>query len=181
MFKMNQIQKATQVVRILQDAGAIAVLAGGCVRDMLLGVEPHDVDIATNFSPDQVEALFRDTIPVGKAFGVVRVRLFDEEFEVATFRKDVGSDGRRPASVEFSSMKGDAERRDLTINGMFLEIPATELPTLTEEESDILFWNIAVLMKRGVGDPHVSQQGSSVSVDISPAELPAFIKKRLEV
>lgn len=111
---------AIQIVKILQDAGHQAVFAGGCVRDQLLGIEPKDIDIATSATPDQVEALFDKTVPVGKAFGVVRVLMNGFEFEVATFREDAKTgDGRRPDSVTFSTMQADAMRRDLTINGMF--------------------------------------------------------------
>ncbi len=111
---------AIQIVKTLQDAGHQAVFAGGCVRDQLLGVEPKDIDIATSATPDQVEALFDKTIPVGKAFGVVRVLMNGFEFEVATFREDAKTgDGRRPDGVTFSTMQADAMRRDLTINGMF--------------------------------------------------------------
>jgi poly(A) polymerase len=81
---------------------------------------PKDVDIATSATPDQVEALFEHTIPVGKSFGVIVVLVDGEQFEVATFRNDGQySDGRRPDSVSFSSMREDAVRRDFTINGMF--------------------------------------------------------------
>jgi len=113
-------ETATQICKILQDNGFKAVFAGGAVRDMLLGIEPHDIDIATDCSPDQVEALFDRTVPVGKSFGVVRVLMNGFEFEVATFREDAKTgDGRRPDSVTFSTMQADAMRRDLTINGMF--------------------------------------------------------------
>jgi poly(A) polymerase len=111
---------AIQIVRTLQNAGHQAVFAGGYVRDQLLGVEPKDIDIATSATPDQVKALFDKTVPVGEAFGVVRVLMDGFEFEVTTFREDAKTgDGRRPDSVKFSTMQTDAMRRDLTINGMF--------------------------------------------------------------
>ena len=117
---MKTRDAATEVVQVLQQKGFQAVFAGGCVRDKLMGLKPHDFDIASSATPDKVEATFPNTIPVGKAFGVVRVQHKGFEFEVATFRRDsTDSDGRRPNSVEFSSMIEDAKRRDLTINAVF--------------------------------------------------------------
>lgn len=115
-------ESAIKIVATLQQNGYEAVFAGGCVRDELLGVKPKDYDIATNATPDQVERLFDRTIPVGKSFGVVRVLLNGNEFEVATFRSDSNeSDGRRPNKVKFCSMEQDAKRRDFTINGLFFD------------------------------------------------------------
>lgn len=111
---------AKEIVMKLKNAGHEAVFAGGCVRDMFLGLPAKDIDIATSATPDEVEALFNHTIPVGKQFGIIVVLYKNYEFEVATFRTDSKeSDGRRPNSVEFSSIKEDALRRDLTINGLF--------------------------------------------------------------
>lgn len=116
------MENAKNIVTELQFRGFEAVFAGGCVRDMILGLKPKDIDIATSASPDEVESIFKHTIPVGKQFGVVRVMLNGEEFEVATFRTDSkDGDGRRPDSVEFSSMEEDAKRRDLTINALFFD------------------------------------------------------------
>lgn len=119
---MTDREKAIAIVRILKEHGHQAVFAGGFVRDMIIGRESNDIDIATSAKPEQVEEIFERTIPVGKAFGVVRV-LFDmTEFEVATFRADSkGGDGRRPDSVTFCTIDGDAARRDFTINGLFLD------------------------------------------------------------
>lgn len=120
---MTEQRMAIELIRTLRQAGHQAVFAGGSVRDMLLGHEAHDIDIATSATPDQVEALFEHTIPVGKAFGVVIVRPGEgHQFEVATFRTDGEyTDGRRPDSVTFATMREDALRRDLTINGMFFD------------------------------------------------------------
>jgi poly(A) polymerase len=123
---------ALAVARKLLDAGHQAVLAGGCVRDLLLGVEPKDFDVATSARPDAVRALFPWTESVGAHFGVVLViDEVDEEriaTEVATFRQDVGySDGRRPSEVRYStSAKEDVERRDFTINGLLLDVERFE-------------------------------------------------------
>src|SRR5690606_4469001 len=116
---------AKRVVRVLRAAGHEALLAGGCVRDLLLKREPKDYDVATSATPDQVEALFPRTVAVGKAFGVIKV--LDEtieglDVEVATFRFDGPYlDGRHPSSVRFTSAAGDAARRDFTINALFLD------------------------------------------------------------
>src|SRR5262245_63486121 len=104
---------ARQVVQRLRDAGHAAFYAGGCVRDMLRGVEPHDYDIATSARPDEIQKLFPKTIPVGVQFGVVLVVENDHHFEVATFRSDEAyEDGRRPSAVRFSTPEQDAQRRD---------------------------------------------------------------------
>jgi len=111
---------ALQAVQRLQSAGFTAYWAGGCVRDLMLSRCPIDYDIATDATPDDILALFPRANLVGKAFGVVRVRLDDHVFEIATFREDsVYLDGRRPTSVSFTSAQEDARRRDFTINAMF--------------------------------------------------------------
>src|SRR5262250_2632586 len=111
---------AADVVRRLREAGYETYLAGGCVRDELLGREPLDFDVATAAPPDRVQALFRRTVPVGAQFGVVLVLEDGDPFEVATFRSDDAYvDGRRPSGVRFASAREDAMRRDFTINGLF--------------------------------------------------------------
>ena len=102
---------ANRIVRRIQDAGYQAVYAGGCVRDMLRGVVPHDYDIATSARPEEIQSLFRRTHAVGAAFGVINVLENNADFQVATFRCDgVYEDGRRPESVEFSNAEEDAKR-----------------------------------------------------------------------
>jgi poly(A) polymerase len=114
-------QAAERICRTLREAGHEALLAGGCVRDLLLGVEPYDYDVATSATPEEIAALFARTIPVGAAFGVQLVRLDEGEFEVATFRSDGPYlDGRRPSTVRFTGVREDALRRDFTINAMYL-------------------------------------------------------------
>ena len=89
----------------LVQAGHSAVYAGGCVRDALLQRPYPDVDIATSATPDQVQSLFpKASDPQGKAFGVIRLRLEEHVFEIATYRVDGPYlDGRRPSSITFSS------------------------------------------------------------------------------
>src|SRR5262245_30578038 len=119
---MTERDFAIDVVRTLQQAGFQALWAGGCVRDELLGLHPHDYDVATNARPEEVIKLFRRSIAVGASFGVIEVvgprhRHHHLTVEVATFRSDGSySDGRRPDSVVFSTPAEDAQRRDFTIN-----------------------------------------------------------------
>jgi tRNA nucleotidyltransferase/poly(A) polymerase len=113
---------ARNIVRRLREAGHQALFAGGCVRDSLMGQAPHDFDIATSARPEQVQALFPRTIPVGVQFGVVLVVENGREYQVATFRADGAYiDGRHPKSVTFSSAEEDARRRDFTVNGLFYD------------------------------------------------------------
>lgn len=128
---------ATSIVRTLRQHGFQAYLVGGCVRDLLLGREPKDYDVATDATPRKVMEIFPETYTVGAQFGVVLVPEPDSErdttasenesklkaVEVATFRSDIGySDGRHPDEVRFSqSPQEDVARRDFTINGMLLD------------------------------------------------------------
>ena len=111
------------IVKTLQDMGFEALLAGGAVRDALMGMTPGDLDVATKAEPDQVEKLFPNTVAVGKAFGVIRVIALGKSIEVATYRLDQNyKDGRRPEAVVFTSREEDAKRRDFTINALYYDI-----------------------------------------------------------
>ena len=122
-----QYQAADAIARTLRDAGHQSFFAGGCVRDLLLGLTPKDYDVATSATPDQIIGLFPKTFTVGAHFGVVLVceEIDGTEIatEVATFRHDGAySDGRRPDAVRFSTdPREDVLRRDFTINGMLLD------------------------------------------------------------
>ena len=119
---MTNKQAAIKVVKVLRQNGFEALLAGGCVRDMLLRRRANDYDVATDARPDDVAGLFRRTLKVGVKFGVVIVLIRGMHVEVATFRTDADyADGRHPVSVRFASAAEDAGRRDFTINGMFFE------------------------------------------------------------
>lgn len=122
-----EYQAALEIVQKLHAAGSETYLAGGCVRDLLLGKEPKDFDVTTRARPEEVVRLFPHTESVGAHFGVILV-LREEEgvrvaTEVATFRSDgVYSDGRRPDAVAFSDdPREDVLRRDFTINGLLLD------------------------------------------------------------
>jgi len=119
---MANKQTAIKIVKRLHRNGFQALLAGGCVRDMLLGRRAKDYDVATEAQPGEVIKLFRRTLKVGAQFGVVIVLLDGQQVEVATFRTETDyADGRHPGSVKFSTAAEDASRRDFTINGMFYD------------------------------------------------------------
>jgi poly(A) polymerase len=156
---------AAAIVKTLRERGCAAYFAGGCVRDMLLGVEAKDFDVATSATPDVVQELFEKTFSVGAHFGVVLVCLKGEGgedvvTEVATFRNDGSySDGRRPDAVRFSTdAREDVLRRDFTINGMLLD------PVVYEETGDVVAAvldfvggraDLAVGVVRAIGDAEV--------------------------
>ena len=135
LSRTPQFEAALHIVRTLRDAGYKAYLAGGCVRDLLLGRQPVDYDVATSATPDVVLDMFPRTFAVGAHFGVVLVAseigAGCEEgavaercvTEVATFRSDgVYSDGRHPDEVRYTkTAREDVQRRDFTINGLLLD------------------------------------------------------------
>ena len=119
---MTNRQAAIQIIEQLRRNGFEALLAGGCVRDMLLGRRAKDYDVATEARPQDVIRSFRRTLKVGAQFGVVIVLMENQQVEVATFRTESGyDDGRHPGSVRFAGAAEDASRRDFTINGMFYD------------------------------------------------------------
>jgi len=141
---------ARDLVAQLQRAGFTAYLAGGCVRDLLLGVEAVDYDVATNARPEEVQRIFpRVTNLTGKSFGVVRVLVGEEQFEVAMFRQDGAYvDGRRPESVTPATPELDAQRRDFTINGLFYDPVAEKLIDYVGGEADL-----KAKIIRAIGNP----------------------------
>src|SRR5882672_3868914 len=129
---------ATVVVRRLQEAGFPAFWVGGCVRDVLLGREPGDYDIATAALPEQIEKLFRRTIAVGRKFGVMVVVEGRRQFQVATFRAEADyRDGRHPEQVTFGDAMADARRRDFTVNGLFFDPVGKKLHDWIGGEADL--------------------------------------------
>jgi putative nucleotidyltransferase with HDIG domain len=153
---------AVEVVRRLGAAGHTAYLVGGCVRDLLLGREAKDFDVATSARPDAVMELFGRAFGVGAHFGVVLVPMVVEGeevvTEVATFRSDgVYSDGRRPDAVEYTDApQHDVERRDFTINGMLLDVDRY-LTTGSASDAVLDFVggraDLAAGLVRAIGDP----------------------------
>jgi len=118
--RRNAWDAALSIIRELRAKGHVALLAGGCVRDRMLGLEPQDYDVATDAKPSRVAELFPKARHVGAKFGVMIVRRLGHDIEVATFRHDGAYvDGRRPQEVSFGTEQEDALRRDFTINGLF--------------------------------------------------------------
>src|SRR5262249_22595118 len=133
----------------LRAAGFETYLAGGCVRDRLLGREPGDYDVATAAPPDAVRKVFRRTVGVGAQFGVILVLEDGAQFEVATFRSDdVYVDGRRPSGVRFATAEEDAQRRDFTINALFQDPESGEVIDFVDGQRDLKAGVI-----RAIGDP----------------------------
>jgi putative nucleotidyltransferase with HDIG domain len=154
---------AGRIVERLRAAGHEAYFAGGCVRDLLLGVEAKDFDVATSAHPEVVLALFPKTFAVGAHFGVVLVceDVEDREVvtEVATFRSDGAYlDGRHPAEVRFSaSAREDVLRRDFTINGMMLDpVLQSQTCSLTSALLDYVGGQSDLRdgIVRAIGEPH---------------------------
>ena len=155
----SQKDFATTIVQTLRQRGFQAYLAGGCVRDLLLGREPRDYDVATSASPEQVMKVFPETYAVGAQFGVVLVPLPQEDVasnvsakavEVATFRSDIGySDGRHPDKVQFSQdPREDVARRDFTINGMLLDPVSGDVLDFVGGQKDL-----GARIVRAIGEP----------------------------
>jgi tRNA nucleotidyltransferase/poly(A) polymerase len=113
---------AIDIVRQLRDKGHDAYLVGGCVRDMVMNIEPSDYDIATSATPAEIMKMFPHTSPIGAQFGVVLVIYRGHPYELATFRSDEAYvDGRRPTGVVFTDVQTDVLRRDFTINGLLYD------------------------------------------------------------
>lgn len=124
LTKLPSLTEVTKVLKKIEDLGFQAVIAGGAVRDIVMGVEPHDIDIATNAPMSCLENIFCcHDIGKSKDFGLVVIKSGDFMFEIAQFRSDGKySDGRRPDSVQLvSTFREDASRRDFTINAMGID------------------------------------------------------------
>lgn len=131
-------EKALAIIRRLHQAGFKAYLAGGCVRDRLLGVEPKDYDLVTDARPEVFQQMFERTVAVGARFGVIVVIIEGDSFEVATFRADAPYlDGRRPSAVRFGTIEEDALRRDFTIGGMYFDLETDKVIDLVGGRRDL--------------------------------------------
>ena len=119
-MKINE--KAEKIIKMMNDAGEKTYCVGGCVRDILLGKEPHDFDICTSAHPEKTEEILKEfpVIETGIKHGTVTVLVDGEPFEITTWRIDGKySDNRRPENVTFTpSLEEDLKRRDFTINAM---------------------------------------------------------------
>ena len=113
-------ENLAHILDVLCTTGYGAWIVGGAVRDCILGKIPHEYDICTTATPDQIIESFEDTIPTGKKYGTITVKSGNSMFEVTTLRTESGyGDGRRPDEVEWgSSLSIDLSRRDFTMNAM---------------------------------------------------------------
>lgn len=120
MIQIQLPEKVQFIISRLEQAGYEAYAVGGCVRDSLLGRQPHDWDVTTSAKPMQVKEVFRHTIDTGIQHGTVTVMLDHEGFEVTTYRIDGEyEDSRHPKEVTFTvNLVEDLKRRDFTINAM---------------------------------------------------------------
>jgi poly(A) polymerase len=147
---VNARELANSICDELIRNGFEALLAGGCVRDLLLGREPADYDVTTSATPDQVVALFPESVAVGAQFGVILIPRDGLKVEVATFRSDVGySDGRHPDAVIYAkTAEEDVQRRDFTINGLLMRHDTSEVLDFVSGRTDLKTGII-----RAIGDP----------------------------
>ncbi len=141
---------ANSICDTLRGNGNQALLVGGCVRDLLLGLEPADYDVTTNATPEQVVKLFPESIAVGAQFGVILIPRDGLKVEVATFRSDVGySDGRHPDRVVYSKTpQEDVQRRDFTINGLLMRHDTGEVLDFVDGQADL-----EAKIIRAIGEP----------------------------
>jgi len=149
---MKPRELANSICEMLQRNRHQALLVGGCVRDLLLGREPADYDVATDATPVEVAGLFPESVAVGAQFGVILIPKNSLKVEVATFRSDLGySDGRHPDRVVYSKTpQEDVQRRDFTINGLLMRHDNGEVLDFVGGQKDL---SAGVI--RAIGDPEL--------------------------
>jgi len=137
-LKMELPDSVLRMNRIFKENGHELYVVGGAVRDLLNKQEPKDFDLATDATPEKVKSMLRmyRTIDMGEQFAIVNVVTENGQYEIATFRKDIGK-GRRPDSVEYTSIDQDVLRRDLTMNALFYDIDKGEVVDLVGGIGDI--------------------------------------------
>lgn len=145
---------ACEVIRVLQKNNFEAYAVGGCVRDLLLDLNPKDFDIATNATPQQVKKLFRRSRIVGRRFQIVHVQFGRELIEVTTFRSNNTDKNGKVQKAEsglltrdnfFGSMHDDASRRDLSINALYYDTENNTLHDFCEGLEDLTARKIRII------------------------------------
>ena len=135
-LKLNIPSDIKKLHKLFKKNGKQLYVVGGAVRDAILGKSPKDFDLTTDAKPDEVLDIAKQggfkSVEVGKQFGVVIIG----GHEIATFRKDIGK-GRRPDAVDFTDIKGDVKRRDLTINALFYDIGKKQIVDLVGGIADL--------------------------------------------
>lgn len=154
------IKKAIQKI---SEAGYVAYVVGGSVRDFLLERTPKDHDLATDCPPDTLCEIFPDAITVGKAYGVIKVPHEDPsqgQFEVSTFREDLGYENHRhPKKVRFSNPQKDSQRRDFSINALYYDAKTQKILDLVGGMNDLKKGII-----RAINDPKVRFQEDALRI-----------------
>lgn len=166
--RANISEHALKVLYRLHNGGYDAYLVGGCVRDLLLGLEPKDFDVATNASPEQIKALFRNCRLIGRRFRLAHIVFGREVIEVATFRGHHPAEDATPRSDNgkqnnhskqskdgmllrdnvYGTIEEDAERRDFTVNAMYYSIADFAIYDFANGKQDL---DAGVI--RMIGDP----------------------------
>ncbi len=153
---------AVSVLRRLNKAGYVAYLVGGGVRDLLLGRQPKDFDIATSASPRQIKSTFRNSFLIGRRFRLALIRFGDKQIETATFRRSPeaeeieAADSNAPGALYqeadnlFGTPEEDAQRRDFTVNALFYDVTSSKIIDYTGGLRDI-----AKKVLRCIGDPNI--------------------------
>ncbi|MFB3826167.1 MAG: CCA tRNA nucleotidyltransferase [Bryobacteraceae bacterium] len=187
---MPPSELAARIVAALRARGHQAWLVGGCVRDLLLGRDAQDFDVATGARPDEILELFPKADRVGAHFGVVLVRQDGAQVEVATFRSDFAyTDGRRPDSVRFEADPAqDARRRDFTVNALFMDPFSGAVLDFAGGREDLARGII-----RAIGDPEARFRedhlrllravrfAARLGFEIEPGTLQAIRQARAEI
>ena len=190
--RKNIAESALKVLYRLHKAGFEAYLVGGAVRDLLLGLEPKDFDVATNARPEEVCELFRNARMIGRRFKLVHVRFGREIIEVATFRAaplkqaagaDVSAQGRILRDNVYGELVDDAWRRDFTINALYYNIADFSIVDYVDGVTDLRAKKLRLIGDadvRYVEDPmrllRAIRFAAKLGVEIDKATATAFIE-----
>lgn len=152
--KINQYlpQDIKDIAKIFGDHNYACYLVGGALRDLLLGCETSDYDLATDALPEKIQELFKDNIPTGKKFGTITIKHNDNQYEITTLRHESSyADGRHPDQVEFTTdIKKDLRRRDFTINALAYNVVTSEM---IDEFNGLEDLKMRII--KAVGDPEI--------------------------